>query len=315
MAVFGTSGDPEEQRDEPRWGDDPALVDPELIARAMRLTRPLFGPGGPYEVEFSGWERLPEAPALVVGNHSGGTSVPDSFGLGYAWTEHHGTRRPLLALGHDMIFRIGGPIGRTVARFGTLRASPHMGRRILADHRRDLLVYPGGDKDVWRPFSRRHQVTFAGRMGYARLALAAGVPVAPIAHCGSHQSFVVLTDGAPVARALGIRNRFRAEIFPVHLSLPWGLAVGPWPHLPLPIRFRFRMGEAVMPPPGADPSDPDAVAAFDAAVRASLQAELDALAATAPTPAEQLAHVRATGRRLAEVGRDVATALRAALGG
>ncbi|MCB9738533.1 MAG: 1-acyl-sn-glycerol-3-phosphate acyltransferase [Deltaproteobacteria bacterium] len=315
MTIFGSSGDANEQGGRPRWGDDPALVDPELIARAMRLTTPLFGPGGPYEVSFEGWEHLPDAPALVVGNHSGGTTVPDSFGLGYAWTGKHGTNRPLMALGHDMIFRMGGPVGRTFAKFGGLRATPDMGRTILAEHHKDLLVYPGGDKDVWRPFSRRHQVTFAGRKGYARLALAAGVPIVPIAHCGSHQSFVVLTDGTPVARALGIHNRFRAEVFPVHLSLPWGLAVGPWPHLPLPVRFRYRMGAPVYPPAGADPRDPEAIAAFDAAARASLQAELDALAETAPTPAEQLAHIRETGRRLAEVGRDVAAAIRAAVGG
>ncbi len=292
--------------DLPRWGDDPALVDPARIERAMALTEPLFGPGGPFEVSVDGWERLPPAPALVVGNHSGGTSVPDSFGLGYAWTQQHGQRRPLMALGHDMLFRIGGPIGRTVARFGTLRASPDMGRRILAEHGRDLLVYPGGDQDTWRSFAERHRVQFAGRKGFARLALQTGVPVVPFAHCGSHQSFVVLTNGARVAKLLGIHKAFRAEVFPVHLSLPWGLAVGPWPHLPVPVRFRFRVGEPVHPPRDVDPADPHAIAALDEAVRASLQDALDALAATAPSPAEQFEHARRSLATLASRlrGRD-----------
>lgn len=285
-----------------------------MIERAMAFTEPLFGPGGPFEVSVEGWERLPPAPALIVGNHSGGTSVPDSFGLGYAWTQRHGQHRPLMALGHDMIFRIGGPIGRTVARFGTLRAGPEMGQRILRDHRRDLLVYPGGDRDSWRAFADRHRVQFAGRRGFARLALQTGVPVVPMAHCGSHQSLVILSDGAALARLLGIPRAFRAEVFPVHLSLPWGLGVGPWPHLPVPVRFRFRVGAPVVPPPDVDPSDPRAIAALDEAVRASLQDALDALAADAPSPAEQLAHARESlrtlARRLGRLGGRASSATR-----
>ncbi len=297
MAIFGQV--PERRAgEEPPWGEDPSLIDPAIIESAMRWTAPLFEPGGPYEVDFTGWERLPPAPALFIANHSGGTTVPDSFGLGYAWTLRHGHSRPLHTLGHDMIFRIGGPIGRTMARFGALRANPDIGRKILVEHRRDLLVYPGGDRDTWRTFQRRHRVTFAGRVGYARLALAAGVPIVPIAHCGSHQTLVVLSSGATLARALGIQRAFRAGVMPVHVSLPFGLTVGPWPHLPLPVRFRFRVGQPVLPPAGADPEDPAAVAAFDAAARASLQAELDLLAATAPGPAEQWAHIRATMGRL-----------------
>ena len=297
-----TNGRPDDHN--PRWGDDPALVDPAMIERAMAFTEPLFGPGGPFEVSVEGWERLPAAPALIVANHSGGTSVPDSFGLGYAWTKQHGQHRPLMALGHDILFRIGGPIGRTVARFGTLRASPEMGRRILREHQRDLLVYPGGDQDVWRSFANRHQVQFAGRKGFARLALQTGAPVVPFAHSGSHQSLVVLSNGAQVAKLLGIHKVFRAEVFPVHLSLPWGLAIGPWPHLPVPVRFRYRLGEPVQPPLDVDPADPRAIAAMDEAVRASLQDALDALAATAPGPAEQLAHARKTMRELASKMRD-----------
>ena len=66
----------------------------------------------------------------------------------------------------------------------------------------------------------------------------------------------------------------RADVFPVHLSLPWGLAVGPWPHLPPPSRMAYRIGAPIQP----DGTDADAVARLDAAVRQGLQTELDALA-------------------------------------
>ncbi|HRG98734.1 MAG TPA: hypothetical protein PLR99_20925, partial [Polyangiaceae bacterium] len=74
-------------------------------------------------------------------------------------------------------------------------------------------------------------------------ALEARVPIVPVAHAGAHETLRVLTDGHRFARAVGLQRFARAEIFPVHLSLPWGLAIGPWPHIPLPTTLRYRFGE------------------------------------------------------------------------
>jgi hypothetical protein len=91
----------------------------------------------------------------------------------------------------------------------------------------------------------------------------------------------VLTDGAPLARFLGFPKLFRASIFPVSLSIPWGLTIGPWPHLPPPTHLRYRIGPAVLPEggfcqPGEEPSN-ERVAAYDARVRAAMQDLLDQL--------------------------------------
>ena len=143
------------------------------------------------------------------------------------------------------------------------------------------LVMPGGDLDVWRPYSKRYDVQFAGRTGYARVALEAGVPVVPVANAGAHETFLVLTDGQKLASFLRLPDLVRAHIWPVHISLPWGLAVGPWPHLPVPTKLRYRFGPAIHPEqvglaPGEEPTDAQ-VDAFDALVRAGVQAELDRL--------------------------------------
>ncbi|MEO1272317.1 MAG: hypothetical protein AAFX99_29825, partial [Myxococcota bacterium] len=53
---------------------------------------------------------------------------------------------------------------------------------------------------------------------------------------------MVLTDGRRLARRLGLPALARAEIFPVHLSLPWVLGIGPLPHLPLPVMLRYTFG-------------------------------------------------------------------------
>jgi 1-acyl-sn-glycerol-3-phosphate acyltransferase len=121
-------------------------------------------------------------------------------------------------------------------------------------------------------------------MGYARLALEARVPIVPLAHSGAHETLIVLTDGRRLAQALHLPELVRASIWPVHLSLPWGLAVGPWPHIPTPALFRYRLGPAILPPaelgPGESPGE-DLVREHDARVQAAVQGLLDELKARA----------------------------------
>ncbi len=267
-----------------RWlrgaGDDAeadavARFDADAVERSLRGIGRLYGTGGYFPLAFEGWQHVPDAPSMLVMNHSGGTSIPDVWGFVAGWYRHFGTARPLHVLGHEMLFA-AAPMADYLARRGVLRATPRNAVSVLRDHRRDLLVAPGGDRDVWRPWSQRYRVVFDGRRGYARTALACGVPMVPVAHVGAHHSLVVLTDGRRFARWFGLQRHFRAEVFPVHLSLPWGLAVGPWPHLPLPIPLRYRFG----PAQGAHVADAtvpddDAVRAADASVRDAIQSMLD----------------------------------------
>ncbi len=131
-------------------------------------------------------------------------------------------------MAHELILATQAT-GRFFARRGVMRGSRELARAVLQEWRRDLMVMPGGDVDTWRPYRARYQVRFGGRSGYARLALEARVPIVPLAHAGAHSTLVVLSDGARLARALRLPEIARARIWPVHLSLPWGLAIGPWP--------------------------------------------------------------------------------------
>lgn len=260
------------------WGNDPDELDFDAIEQALEGLRPFFGPHSWFETQVSGWERIPERTAMFVGNHSGGTTIPDTWGLGVAWYEHFGRTRPLHALAHEMVFVLEG-LGKRFARLGILRANREMARRVLVDEGRDLMVYPGGDIDTWRPYADRYKVQFAGRTGYARIAIETGVPVVPVAQAGSHQSLVVLTDGRKLAEKLRLPQLFRAHIFPIHLSFPYGLAIGPFPHLPPPGTLRYRFGTPVVPPrwDGEGPVPRELIEDFDRACQAALQRELDVL--------------------------------------
>lgn len=261
------------------WGSNPDDLCPERLRRSLDRISPLFHPErGPWPATVEGWDNLPGPGALVIGNHSGGTVIPDVWGLMAAWYRQHGVERPLHGLAHEMVFGLQAA-GRFFAHRGILRASRAMAQAVLVERKRDLLVLPGGDLDTWRPFSERWTVNFHGRKGYARTSLQTGAPIVPVAHAGAHHTLIVLDDGQRLAELLHLPELFRAHIFPVHLSLPYGLAVGPLPHVPPPTRLRYRVGAPVVPPrlqPGQEPSQAQ-IDAHDAAVRAALQAELDIL--------------------------------------
>ncbi len=292
------------------WGTRIDDFDPEAVAGTVKRLRGLFGGEDAYfPLDVVGLDTLPKTPCLIVSNHSGGTTIPDAWGLAMSWYGHFSVHeRPVHALAHEMLFALRGT-AEPFARRGVLRADRKLALAALRDWGRDVVVWPGGDLDTWRPYSERYKCRFANRKGYARLALEAGVPIVPVAHAGSHETLVVLTDGQGIARRLHLPELFRAHIFPIHLSLPFMVGIGPLPHLPPPVRMRYRFAPAIWPEPGAHASDEAAVVDLDARVRASMQHELDVLAETAPPPGEQMIRaVRQIARRARGVLRMPAAA-------
>lgn len=266
------------------WGANVEDFDPEAVEHLRRWLGVLFGERRRYfRVKVSGWENLPASPAMLASNHSGGTLFLDTWGLLYAWYTRFEATRPIHPAAHEMLLgnRLTGPF---MARRGVIRADRRLAGRVLTQWRHDLLVMPGGDLDVWRPFNKRYEVQFAGRTGYARLALESGVPVVPVANAGAHHTFMVLTDGRRLAEALRLPEIARASIWPVHLSLPWGIGFGPLPHIPTPAKLRYSLGEPIRGTevdlgPGEEPSK-DQIAEFDRLVRQGVQRQLDRLRAT-----------------------------------
>jgi 1-acyl-sn-glycerol-3-phosphate acyltransferase len=252
-------------------GNDLDRFDPPFVEKLLVSIGKLYGAGRYFDVSMRGLDALPRGPLMLVSNHSGGTSIPDVWGFGAAWYRQFGTHRPLYILSHELLHAIPAA-SQFFERVGVVRASIALAREILA-RGRDVLIYPGGDLEVWRTWERRYEVDFGGRSGFARLALEMKVPVVPVAHAGSHETLRVLTSGRAFAKAVGLKRIARAEIWPIHLSLPWGLALGPVPHIPWPARFRYLVGSPMQPPPGMGEKF------FAAQVQSAVQSQLSRLEA------------------------------------
>jgi 1-acyl-sn-glycerol-3-phosphate acyltransferase len=197
-----------------------------------------------FRAEVSGMENIPaEGPVLLVGNHSGGVMIADSFVFGQAFYDHFGPERPFHQLAHDMVFKVPG-LRTLVQRYGTVPASPDNMRRAL---KRDaaLLVYPGGDEETFRPSWQTSEIDFAGRSGFVRLALEHDVPVVPVVALGGQETALFLGRGRRIAEALSLNQLARIKVVPPVLGPPFGVTILDFPaRVPLPAKIRIR----VMPP-------------------------------------------------------------------
>ncbi len=224
-----------------------------------------------------------ERPFVAVGNHSGGLLIPDTlvwlaaYHVGYASYRpgmggpHAWGPPPLLTLAHDSLFtQYPEPFVRSLAKLGAVRADFDLAYDALRQGHA-VQIYPGGDHDACRSFRKRNEIVFAGRHGYVDLAWRAGAPILPIASVGGHEALITLWDGAPLARALGVDRSLRLKTFPVALSVPWGLTLGPMPYLPLPTKIAVEVLAPIAPRRDFE--------AVDAEVRAALQASVDRMAA------------------------------------
>jgi 1-acyl-sn-glycerol-3-phosphate acyltransferase len=229
--LFGHPLDPDELRD----------LDPDL-ARVLMPTLDLLRRY--LRAEVRGLEKLPEGPALLVGNHNGGITFLEPLLLGKAWYDKTGGRMDIHALGHETLFKIPG-LGNFIALLGTVSASHENAAQVFASGQK-VWVFPGGNYEAFRPWTERHRVDFGGHSGFVKLALHQGVPIVPVLSFGGHEAFFVLTRGESLARLAGTDRLLRSRAFPIFLGLPWGIGVGPIFHLPLPVRCVVEVGEPIV---------------------------------------------------------------------
>src|SRR5262249_49921699 len=114
-----------------------------------------------FRASVVGLERIPpDQPVLFVGNHSGGTPSPDSVAFILSYIARFGIARPLYWLAHSLVMSAPG-LGRFLRRCGVLPASPGTARAVL-EGGGSLVVYPGGEVELHRPWTARNEIRFLG---------------------------------------------------------------------------------------------------------------------------------------------------------
>jgi 1-acyl-sn-glycerol-3-phosphate acyltransferase len=230
-----------------------------------------------FRMEMEGWERLPEPPALFIGIHSGAPFVWDAWTVGIQWWRHFGDERIMHGTAHDALMAAPG-IGGFFRRMGVLPAAPDsISAALAAGH--DVALWPGGEIDSLRPWTKRDDAILAGRKGFVRMAIKTGVPIVPISTVGGPDSMPVLTSGRRLAKALQIDRLARIKRVPLAVSAPWGIGPAILPEIPLPTKIRTAFQDPIkLSKDPAKASDEKYVDKKYDEVQGSIQRGMDALA-------------------------------------
>jgi 1-acyl-sn-glycerol-3-phosphate acyltransferase len=221
-------------------GNDIDAWDPDYIRRILPLWRAVMGTY--FRGEVRGLDNIPaKGPSLLVGNHSGGTLIADTFVFAGEFYAHFGPERRFHQLAHDIAARLPAT---GLRRWGTVAAS-HDNARKAFEKGAPVLVYPGGDYETFRPSWHSDRVEFGGRKGFVKLALEHGVPIVPVVAIGGQETALFVTRGERAAKASGWADLTRIKVLPVALAPPFGVSVLDLPtRLPLPAKISVE----VLPP-------------------------------------------------------------------
>jgi len=255
--------------------------DPEFLSQIVPLME-IYGRY--FDSEVRGVERLPSSgPVLLVGNHSGPNSDPDTPALLAAWYRKNGVENPLVALSFDLIFAV--PRARDFFRRLAQVPANHRNAEAAIDRGAAVLVYPGGLEDIARPWTDRNRIELAGNKGFIKLALRKGVQVIPVVGHGGHESSIVLTRGRRIAKALGL-NKYRTYSMPLVFTIPWGVVLGPIPSIPIPTKVTLQVCEPMdwshLGPEDAE--NPEVLDRCYEEILSAMQSTLDDLAKEFPYP-------------------------------
>ena len=217
-------------------GDDPDEWDPDYIRATLPVWKTVFDTY--FRAEVRGLEKIPDGPSLLVGNHSGGTMIADTFVFAVGFYDYFGPERRFHQLAHDVAVKVPGT---GIRKFGTLAAN-HDNARKAFERDAPVLVYPGGDYETFRPSWHSSRIEFGGRKGWVRLALEQDVPIVPVVAVGGQETALFVTRGERAARLIGLDRFARIKVLPVSLGPPFGINLLDLPgRLPLPAKITLEV--------------------------------------------------------------------------
>ncbi len=214
--------------------------DPVLTKKVMDLVRPVLKAW--HRTDVRGLDHLPQGGALVVSNHSGGVFPMDVPVFATGFYDHAGYDRPVYTLSFDLI--LTGLTADFFRKTGYIKANHTNAEQALRSGG-IVVVFPGGDHDVYRPTMQRNRIDFGGRTGYIKAALSAGVPIVPMVAIGGQETQFYLTRGAGIAKLLRLDKLLRAKVMPFTIGFPFGLSAVFPINVPLPTKIVMEVLEPI----------------------------------------------------------------------
>ncbi|MFN3202540.1 MAG: lysophospholipid acyltransferase family protein [Bradymonadia bacterium] len=198
-----------------------------------------------HQHRVEGMEHIPrEGGFMLLANHSFATY--DSFLLGMA--VYKATGRPPVGLGDDSIFKV--PFLKDWALEAGLHPANPENAVALLEAGEMVFLAPGGMWEAVRPSSQKYRVRWDSRMGFARLAMRAQVPIL-IAACPEADDIYTLYD-----------NPFTEKVYR-RFKLPFAVArgVGPTP-IPRKVPLVHYIAPPIRPPALEDGDEEAQIRAF-----------------------------------------------------
>jgi len=105
---------------------------------------------------------------------------------------------------------MAGPTGEFFRRIGYISANHENADEALRSGGL-VVVFPGGDYDVYRPTFTENKIDFGGRTGYVKAALNAGVPIVPAVGIGGQETQIFYPVGRGWPNASGRSHAWHAQ--------------------------------------------------------------------------------------------------------
>lgn len=199
----------------------------------VRKIEPIYHSMATYhQHEVRGMDHVPEdGGGLIVFNHS--LASYDMFLFCCAlYMEKGRVVRTLI----DKLFYKFPFLGEFMEELGAKQAHPKYARRLLRG-KHLVGVAPGGMREALRPSSKKYEIIWEQRTGFARLAIETGVPVI-LAACPAADD-IFKTYANPIT-----------DLAYQHLHIPLPIARGLGPTIiPRPVKLVHYLAEPLYPPP------------------------------------------------------------------
>lgn len=220
----------------PKFHSLPQPASTQTLSKAFNVLAPWQRLCSPV---FLGLDNIPQdSPALFIGNHTIG-GLLDAPLMIEGLLRHRGIH--MRALGDSAHFKV--PLWGSLLQAGGSVEGSRDNCRALMQAKENILVYPGGGREVLKRKGEKYSLIWKQRYGFARMALENNYTIIPFAAVGAEECYNILYDAdqllstrtGKLITKMGVADKFIPPL--MH-------GIGPT-LIPKPQRMYFKFGQPI----------------------------------------------------------------------